>query len=118
MVDVTGKIKPFVFFTQTQGMGTVIPKINQFATDINEQVFGRSLTAKIAPAQPAQTVAPVPTPQNQPPVTDQRAHPDKLMEQGFSPDDRKSDLDGTALGSGADRHNHHNKQPILDEPTI
>jgi len=83
MVDITGKNEPFVFFTQTQGMGAVIPKINQFATDINEQVFGRGTRAKIAPAQPAPTVAPVPVPipQQQAPVADQRAHPDKLAQE-------------------------------------
>jgi hypothetical protein len=28
MVNVTGNDEPFVFFTQTQGMGMVIPQIN------------------------------------------------------------------------------------------
>jgi len=84
MVNVTGNDDPFVFFTQTQGMGMVIPKINQFATDINAQVFGRGVTTAIrAPAEQAPAVVPVPVPQQQPPAYDQRAHPDKLAQEAM-----------------------------------
>ena len=39
--DITGKIAPVSFFGQTNSLGGVIPEINRFATDINEQVFQR-----------------------------------------------------------------------------
>ncbi|MGB2930328.1 MAG: FG-GAP-like repeat-containing protein, partial [Desulfobacterales bacterium] len=61
-------------------MDQVIPKINLFATDINEKVFGR--------AMPSQKVVVTPTsqtPQTQPPEdqTDVRMHPEKLIAGGF-----------------------------------
>ena len=84
MVNVTGNDEPFVFFTQTQGMGMVIPKINQYATDINEQVFGRGAkTVQRAPVEQAPVVAPVPVPQQQPPAYDQRSHPEKLAQEAM-----------------------------------
>ena len=102
MVNVTGNDEPFVFFTQTQGMGMVIPQINQFATDINEQVFGRGATqAKRAPAQtaPAPVPVPVPAPQaQQPQPYDQRAHPEKLMQEEIPQETRPPvDSDGTPI---------------------
>ncbi len=101
MVDVTGKSEPFVFFTQTQGMGMVIPKINQFATDINEQVFGRGVpqvTRAPAQAAPAPVPVPVPVPQaQQPQQYDQRAHPEKLMQEEIPQEDRPVDSQGTPM---------------------
>jgi len=41
MVDVSGRQEPLPFFAQTRGMGEVIPKINEFATNINTTTFGR-----------------------------------------------------------------------------
>jgi TolB-like protein len=107
MVDVTGKNEPFVFFNQSQGMGTVIPKINQFATDINETVFGRTAGTRVVAVpptqvQPAQTQT-VPVPPA--PETDRRTHPDKLLQEGFGPEDQQANLQGAPLaaapGAGA-----------------
>ncbi|MGD9245841.1 MAG: FG-GAP-like repeat-containing protein [Desulfobacterales bacterium] len=80
MVDVSGAKPVLTFFNQSQGMDEVIPKINLFATDINEKVFGRAM-----PSQKA-VVTPLPqTPQTQPPQDqiDVRMHPEKLMTGGF-----------------------------------
>jgi len=78
MVDVSGAKPVLTFFNQSQGMDQVIPKINLFATDINEKVFGRAMPArKLAVTSQ--------TPQMQPPQdqTDVRMHPEKLMAGGF-----------------------------------
>jgi hypothetical protein len=86
MVDMSGQQSPLPFFTQTSGMGEVIPQINQFAASINETVFGRS-----APQRTRTTAAPVntvPTTQVQPaPVVDPRMHPEKLLQSGGQPSD-------------------------------
>jgi TolB-like protein len=101
MVNVTGNDEPFVFFTQTQSMGTVIPQINQFATDINAQVFGRGATQVTrAPAQaaPAPVPVPVPAPQAQPQQQyDPRTHPEKLMQEPVTSEDRPVDSEGTPM---------------------
>jgi len=59
MVDVTGDRETLAFFNQSQGIGEVIPKINNFAGEINEKVFGRVMPSKELPAkqqlQPVQT---------------------------------------------------------------
>lgn len=70
MIDVHG-IKPAVtFFDQSQGMDTVIPKINLFAEDINEKTFGRVLTRPSqAPARAVRSQGP----------PDIYAHPEKLL---------------------------------------
>ena len=48
---------PLTFYGQTQGMNGVIPKINEFVTEINAKVFGRgaaaSSSAQATPAEPA-----------------------------------------------------------------
>ena len=78
IVDVSGTRPVLTFFNQSQGMDQVIPKINLFATDINEKVFGR--------AMPSQKVAvPTQTPQDQTleDQTDVRMHPEKLIAGGF-----------------------------------
>jgi TolB-like protein len=80
MVDVSGTKPVLTFFNQSQGMDQVIPKINLFATDINEKVFGRAM-----PSQKV-VVTPLPqTPQTQLPEdqTDVRMHPEKLIAGGF-----------------------------------
>ena len=79
MVDMSGQQSPLPFFTQTRGMGEVIPQINQFAASINETVFGRAAPQRAsATAPPVKTV---PTTQVQPaPVVDPRMHPEKLLQ--------------------------------------
>jgi TolB-like protein len=84
MVDVSGQQQPVPFFAQTRGMGEVIPQINQFATTINESVFGRAAATRpiTAPAPPVgvDQVAPV---QSAPQVYDPRMHPEKLLQSGI-----------------------------------
>jgi len=58
MVDVTGNRKTLAFFNQSRGIGEVIPKINNFAGEINEKVFGRVMLSKEVPAKQPQQVAP------------------------------------------------------------
>ena len=49
MADVSGQQPPLPFYAQTQGMGAVIPQINQFAANINGvESLSRPLTS--APA--------------------------------------------------------------------
>ena len=84
MVDVTGDRETLAFFNQTRGIGEVIPKINTFAEDINEKVFGRVMLSKEVPAK-----------QTQPVQTDNiYAHPEKLVEDfgEFEDAGKKSDL--------------------------
>jgi TolB-like protein len=78
MVDVSGAKPVLTFFNQSQGMDQVIPKINLFATDINEKVFGRAMPSQKVPVATQ-------TQQTQPPQdqTDVRAHPEKLFVGGF-----------------------------------
>ncbi|MBW1833747.1 MAG: VCBS repeat-containing protein [Deltaproteobacteria bacterium] len=51
MVDVTGDKETLAFYNQTKGIGEVIPKINNFAEEINEKVFGRVMPSKELPAK-------------------------------------------------------------------
>ena len=84
IVDVTGDRKTLAFFNQTRGIGEVIPKINTFAEDINEKVFGRVMLSKEVPAK-----------QTQPVQTDNiNAHPEKLLKNfaEFEYAGKKSDL--------------------------
>lgn len=74
MVDVLGSKPTLAFFDQSQGMDEVIPKINFFAQDINEKVFGRVIVSKQLPVQPQTERF---QPQTEQP--DVRAHPEKLM---------------------------------------
>ena len=75
LVDVSGNRPPLTFFSQSQGMDEVIPKINLFAADINEKVFGRVLQAKTTVDRPQET------------QHDIYAHPEKLMQNGFADED-------------------------------
>lgn len=77
MVDVAGTERALSFFTQTQSMGEVVPKINGFAEEINQKIFNREL-AQVAPAAPSAPAAP----QTGLAPGDVRAHPEKLMQQG------------------------------------
>ncbi|MBC2712193.1 MAG: VCBS repeat-containing protein [Desulfosarcina sp.] len=83
MVDVSGQQEPLPFFAQTRGMGEVIPQINQFATNINETVFGRAVARRpvVAPAPQTGTV-PATQVQPAPQVYDPRMHPEKLLQSG------------------------------------
>ena len=74
MLDLAGTQTPVTAFSQSSDMGDVIPKIDQFAAEINTKVFGRQAQA----AAPA--VAPIaPRTGAQP---DSRAHPEKLLQGG------------------------------------
>ena len=84
MVDVSGSKPTLAFFDQSQGMDEVIPKINLFAQDINEKVFGRVTVSKQLPVQPQTELV---QPQTEQP--DVRAHPEKLMQKdGVVSDDK------------------------------
>jgi TolB-like protein len=85
MIDVTGDRETLAFFNQSQGIGEVIPKINNFAGEINEKVFGRVMPSKELPAKQ----------QLQPVQTDNiYAHPEKLVEDfgEFENEGKSSDL--------------------------
>jgi len=84
MVDVSGSSQPLTFFNTSRGMDQVIPNINLFATDINEKVFGRTMPARKVPV--TSLTPQTQTPQAQTPQAQKsyRAHPEKLIEGGFS----------------------------------
>jgi TolB-like protein len=69
MVDLTGDKPPVTAFAQTKGMNEVIPRINDFAQDVNSKIFGRA---------PAVTAA-----QEQPKFS--QANPEKLLVPGLIP---------------------------------
>ena len=96
MVDVSGQQAPLPFFAQTQGMGGVIPQINQFATNINATVFGRGVAQRPAVAAVPQTgTMPATGGQPAPPVNDPRMHPEKLLQSG-APSDTQVPVAGQA----------------------
>jgi TolB-like protein len=74
MLDVAGTQPPVTAFSQSSDMGDVIPKIDQFAAEINTKVFGRQALAAAPVAVPA-----APRTEAQP---DSRAHPEKLLQGG------------------------------------
>jgi TolB-like protein len=76
MIDVQELKPPVSIFNQGQGMDAVIPKVNAFASDINEKVFGRTSTT----VQPKRKAAPVPAAKAQP-SPNIYAHPEKLLGQ-------------------------------------
>jgi len=92
MVDVSGKKPTLAFFNQSQGMDEVIPKINFFAQDINEKVFGRVTVSKQLPVQP-QTEQP-----------DIHAHPEKLLQKDGVVSDNKdiNKMEGSPFISTSD----------------
>ena len=71
MVDMAQKRPTLAFFNQSQGMDEVIPRINQFAGEINQKVFGRQVAVQSLP-RPAQT-------REQPGIY---AHPERLVPGG------------------------------------
>ncbi len=73
MVDVAGQKPTLTFFNQSRDMGEVIPRINQFAAEINEKAFGRRVAVKSTPV-----IEPVPP--KTAPQQEIYAHPDKLLE--------------------------------------
>ena len=75
MVDVTGNRKTLAFYNQSRGIDEVIPKINNFAEHINEEVFGRVILSKELPAKQSPPVQP----------DDIHAHPETLV-QSFDDD--------------------------------
>ncbi len=72
MVDISdGKKPPLSFFNQSQGMEEVIPRINLFAEEINEKVFGKKIAVSQLPQKvPAQRPS-------------QYAHPERLLSEEF-----------------------------------
>ncbi len=101
MIDMQG-VKPAVaVFNQSQGMDAVIPKVNAFAADINEKVFGR------VTAQPGTTTTPAPVAQTRQ-TPDIYAHPEKLLGQpGFDHGvgrDMTSELNPEFVVSGDRKH--------------
>ena len=69
MVDLTGDKAPVAVFAQTKGMNEVIPRINDFAQDINSKIFGRAPVVTAAQEQPKFS----------------QAHPEKLVVPGTIP---------------------------------
>ncbi len=80
LLDISGAKPPLTFFKQSQGMGQVIPQINQMANDINAQVFGVQPPAEPMPATAAPSAV-VPLPTLPPPTAgaDVHMHPEKLL---------------------------------------
>jgi TolB-like protein len=64
MIALKEERQPVSAYAQTKGMGEVIPRINDFAQDINNKIFGRGPAAVVAaPSQPRFS----------------RAHPETIM---------------------------------------
>jgi TolB-like protein len=73
MVDIADSKKlPLSFYNQSKGMEEVIPRINLFAEEINEKVFGRKIAIKQLPQQRAPAQRP-----------SQYAHPERLFSGEF-----------------------------------
>lgn len=102
MLDVTGAGPPMAFFTQTESLGAVIPQIDLFASDINRKVFGRAPAAMAAAPAPSPGASPAAGPQTPPPA-DIHAHPEKLLQGGFSTDDETVAEKEFIAGSGGRR---------------
>ena len=71
MVDVKGDRPSLSFYNQTQNSGEVIPKIDEFASEINEKMFGLVSTVK-APPPPKTAVV-------EKKEYDVHAHPEKMI---------------------------------------
>jgi len=81
MADVTGTKATHFFSHQGKGMDDVIPKIDQFAAEINAKIFGRDVRrTETAATQPSQAK----------PEYDIHAHPEKLIEGGFGSLDKNT----------------------------
>jgi TolB-like protein len=69
LVDVENQSPPATIYNQSQGIDTVMPTINAFAMEINQQIFG------------GEVAAPKEAPLLQTPTTsDIRTHPERLLE--------------------------------------
>ena len=84
MVDLTGDKAPVTVFAQTKGMNEVIPRINDFAQDINSKIFGRAPTVTAAQEQPKFS----------------QAHPEKLVVPGTIPGPGQSQVRTSDLNPG------------------
>ena len=84
MVDLSGDKAPVTLFAQTKGMNEVIPRINDFAEDINNKIFGRAPTVTAAPEQPKFS----------------QAHPEKLVVPGTIPGPGQSQVRTSELNPG------------------
>ena len=70
MVPLTAEKPPVAVYAQTKGMNEVIPRINDFAQEVNSKIFGRRPTAvAAAPPQPRFS----------------QAHPEKMLYSGSVP---------------------------------
>ena len=73
IVDIADNTKPSLsFFNQSQGMEEVIPRINLFAEEINEKVFGRKTAVRQLPQQVVPEQGP-----------SQYMHPERLLSGEF-----------------------------------
>jgi len=73
---------PVTVYAQTKGLSEVIPRVNDFAQEINNKIFGRGTAAvAAAPAQPRFS----------------KAHPESIMS-GPAPSPAKSDDTGSFVG--------------------
>ncbi len=79
MLDLSGRQSPMTFFTQSQGMEEFIPKIDEIAGQINQEVFGQQVSKKAQEIQP---------PENKPSLY---AHPERLWEKELSRSSVNSD---------------------------
>ena len=70
MIDVSGTKPAVTIFNQSRGMDSVIPKVNAFATEVNEKCFGRVLPIRHEPTRQVASGAPIP---------DIYGHPEKLL---------------------------------------
>lgn len=69
LVDIENQTPPATIYNQSQGIDTVMPTINAFATEINQKIFG------------GETAAPKELPLLQTPTTsDIYTHPERLLE--------------------------------------
>jgi TolB-like protein len=69
LVDIEKQTLPVTIYNQSQGIDTVMPTINAFATEINQKIFG------------GETAAPKELPLLQTPTTsDIYTHPERLLE--------------------------------------
>jgi len=84
MVDLSGDKAPVTLFAQTKGMNEVIPRINDFAQDVNSTIFGRAPTVTAAQEQPKFS----------------QAHPEKLVVPGTIPGPGQSQVRTSELNPG------------------
>jgi TolB-like protein len=92
LTDVAGLKQPLRFSRQGTGVDSIIPGIDEFAAQINENVFGRKTT----------TTARRPAATQQAPAYDARTHPEKLFGSGAMDDSvAQGDAPNTSFILGA-----------------